>query len=84
MQSKWAKFAARPFLAVMILGACSGTEPDEEEKPVMEEPTDKVEEDEDNQGVSTEKNAENKGNPEEGEKEEDPGIDKEDTQVDGN
>ena len=50
----------------------------------MEEPTDKVEEDEDNQGGSTEKNAENEGNPEEGEEEEDPGIDTEDTDMNSN
>ncbi|MEK4030434.1 hypothetical protein MKZ02_18150 [Pseudobacillus sp. FSL P4-0506] len=83
MQSKWVKLAAGPFLTVMLLGACSGNE-SEEEKPVMEEPTDKVEEDEDNQGGSTEKNAENDGNSEEDEREEDPGIDKEDTKMDGN
>ena len=84
MQSKWTKLVIGPFFTAMILGACSGNESEEDEKPVLEEPTDKVEEDEDNQGGSTEKNAENDGNPEEGEEEEDPGIDKEDTKMDGN
>ncbi|KMY53407.1 hypothetical protein AC623_04915 [Bacillus sp. FJAT-27231] len=83
MQSKWAKLAVGPFFAAMILGACASNESEKEEKPVMEEPTDKVEEDEDNQGGSTEKNAENDGNPSEENKEEDPGIDKEDTKMDG-
>ena len=83
MAKSLTKLASGSLLAAMLLAGCGGEEP-EEQKPVMEEPTDNLKEDEDNgnqEGQSTEKNAENKGAPDEGEQEDDMGIDQEDVEI---